>query len=146
MPGIRVCQRHDGLKQEVQSTFLHRGADFGNPVHFAASLGHLRVARFVKVNPVASAVFGRIAGDVRSTHQFGGGTRVPVDRYNTDTDADFEAAVRVEKTEIAHRATYVFRNSNCLLGTAMVKQNTELVTAQTRQNVRFTHLRLQQGS
>ena len=63
--GVSTVDRNNGLKIEMEATFVERSSYSFDPLHLPASRGEFRVVFTVDMNAVAPFVFGRIAGVVR---------------------------------------------------------------------------------
>src|SRR6185295_19873084 len=104
------AQRDRLLRLDEDALLAQRVADARAPLQVARAPSELAVARLEDVDAVATALFRRIAGDVRRAHELRDALALAVDRHEADADAGLEQAVAPAEAEAGHHLAQLLRD------------------------------------
>ena len=141
---FRFLQRLNRHPEQLKTTFLERRIDARRPLHFTPTAHQLDVVLGKTVHAIAALFFGGLTGTVGSGNDRRHIIVVCGDRHHADAGAKPKHALFPVEAEIAHRLAQRFCHAHRFIERAALKQDTELVAAQSRQRIAPTHLRFQQ--
>ena len=131
---------HKGLTREQQTVVGHGRVEAIDPGHLLATLGHHGIFLHVHMDAVAAAIFGQETGSVSIAQDIRHRIVVVGEDGHAEAGGDLELATIPEKGEVLDHVAQPFDELHGLVQPCVVKQNAELVTTESGQDVAATNL------
>src|SRR5271166_6086309 len=134
-PRIRVRQRADLLSEKSKPIELERRIDLFNPLHFTVSRTHLLVVGPIDLHAIASIVLRQVAGLVRGTQGVIDRRQALSQGKHADTGVDRKYLALPKEALLRDASPDRLGEAHGRMRLAVRKQNTKLITTQTREQV-----------
>ncbi len=145
-PGIRAAVHGDNrLHGELERVVMQRGLKFAQPANVAALPRDCLVPRRVDMDLAPPFLLGHIAGRVGGAHHVLNGAADVADLDQADRYADIEDLVFPDETVVGNRIADIRCDLPRLVDRAADQQRAEFIAAESPDEVRITHLVLDEG-